>query len=214
MCMQSASNKGMPQGPERRASGPRRHIFVPHPNATGYDAIVDNCLTGLRQSGMDKVPDIAPLLDDPSMVVSSIRRVQSLSDGPDYHLLVFSDRGGRHYAVAAVSDVGWLLEAAKLPEGGGIPDEAELLAVAARHGKTGANSVRWLMIPAGAAGSTDFLSPMAAMDTDEGRTVFVNLRREAFERDANGEIRVNATESPFRLRRLKGEWLCPPGRRP
>jgi hypothetical protein len=196
--------KRLHQGPGRQKFGPRKYIYVPHPYTHKESEIIDNCLTGLRQSKMDQLTAYAPLTHDPSVTVSSIREVKSKTATPDYYLLTFSDGAGRPFASAAVSEVGWLLEAGLLPEGRISPTEEAVSSIVEKHGKWGAHGLRWLMIASSQAGCTNTLSPMAVMDSDDGSTVVVNSRGQAYQQDPNGEITVKTHDGgSFGLRRLK-----------
>ena len=189
-------------GPERQKTGPRKYAYVPNPHSTKTSEIIENCLTGLRQTHLDLLPEFWPMVHDGLTAVSAVRPVSALTYGRNYYHLTFKDASARPYAVATVDDVGWLLSAAVLRDDPGLPDDEEITSLLASHGKRRVHGLRWIQVLSTEVGTTSSLMPLAEAKADDGSTMYVNHRRQLFVGDGEGEVAIKTAAGTLRLRRL------------
>ncbi len=198
------SDKRTPVGIGKSKTGIRRFTYVPNPHATGREGVLDNFMTGLRQTRLDAQPDIAAILARPGFHLDKFEYVRSVSRESDYYLLTFVDWTGEPCLYGSVSVPGWFMAAA-LPNqefARNLGDEDVRRAAQANGFGLVKKLERVEAFGEGLEDTSEFL-PWWVAETDNGR-FWIDHRQKAFTEDDSGEVTVHATKTTVRLRRISG----------
>ena len=173
---------------------------IPHPHSTVPREIVENCLAGLRHTGMAKSIGLTSLLDRPDIVADVVLSVKSLIPvRPDYYLVRFR-KGSHPFALATVSIQGALQAATRIDNMQVANLDADGVAARVRElcGRT-VTGVRYEFAWASWPGGADHLFPYAVITTQEG-DLLMNREGELFLDDPKGKAFLDL---PGGLRRLR-----------
>ncbi len=200
----SRVQSAVPISAGRSATGPRRDVFVPFPNATAAGQIIENFRAGIRQTRIDQMPGFGDLnLDSQLLQVSSVEAVTSLGSHPNYYLLSIATAAGGPYALAAVSGTGWLLAVSIIS---GVPTELPGSLDWAKdvvQTKIGATATRAhkVYFVSSATAYQSILRPTVRIEAP-GRTLYVDVRGRVFEEDPTGGEEVHLNSGVSHLRRV------------
>jgi hypothetical protein len=108
--------------------------------------------------------------------------------------------------LAAVSETGWLLQAARVGPGGDVPREEEVERIAESHGWARRGAVTLARTSGHGVGCYDYLSPLAVVEVDGEPTMMLNTKRAVYVPDREGNFLVRSKSGGgLRIRRIDAE---------
>jgi hypothetical protein len=144
-------------------------------------------------------PALQQYATDPTMRVTGIVPVKSLTQMENYNILMFANQRGP-YGVVLVSDSASFMGASV--SSNVLPTFAELKKLVSDKGLRPTGEVQWLCVAGEAVWANSPFAPLAKVKTD-GAPAYVNRWREVFVEDPSGPLLVLTKEGSFAVRQLQ-----------
>lgn len=190
------------QSPERASHGVRKFLYVPNPNSVVEGDVIRNFEAAVRQTQVATRLGWADLDPDHGHTkVSSVEHVESLDAGyPSYYLLTITGEDGSPFALANVSEVGWLQSIALIAGTTVVPKDVEWAKQTLASMGTFDNLHR---VYFRSTLSSQSVLPLFEAESG-GRSIFLTPSGEVFEQNVNGaDGGATFGEEKMRMRRLR-----------
>jgi hypothetical protein len=144
-------------------------------------------------------PALQQYVNDPTMRVTSIVPVKSLTQMENYNILMFANQKGP-YGIVLVSDSARFMGASE--DSNVLPSSAELKKLLSEKGLRPTGEVQWFCVFGEAVRADSPFAPLAKVNTDGG-PAYVNRWRDVFVEDPSGPLLVMTKQGSFAVTPLQ-----------